>query len=129
MSLATSRPIAFIPTQQPEAARQFYEHTLGLTFVTDNDFAIVFHVGPEQPIMLRIVRARGFAPAAHTVFGWAVENIEQTVDDLVARGIQFLRIGYFEQDERGIWSAPDESRIAWFKDPDGNTLSVSQHPK
>ena len=128
MSLAITQPIAFIPTQQPEAARHFYEQTLGLTFVTDNDFALVFHVGPKPGIMLRVVRVRDVSPPAHTVFGWAVDNIERTVDDLAARGVQFLRPGYFEQDARGIWSAPDGSRVAWFKDPDGNTLSVSQHP-
>ena len=128
MSLNTSVPISFIPTQQPAAARQFYEHTLGLTFVDDNDFAIVFEVGPEPRSMLRVVRARDFTPAAYTVFGWKVDDVEQAVDDLAARGITFLRIGYFEQDERSIWNAPDGSRIAWFHDPDGNTLSVSQHP-
>jgi len=128
MSLAASAPIAFIPTQQPQAARLFYEHTLGLTFITDNDFAIVFHVGPEPQTMLRIVRTRNFSPAAYTAFGWAVDNIEQAVDDLVAKGITFLRYGYLEQDARNIWNAPDASRIAWFQDPDGNTLSLSLHP-
>lgn len=128
MSLATNSPIAFIPTQQPEAARHFYEQTLGLKFVADNDFAIVFRVGPEPQAMLRIVRARNFVPVSHTIFGWEVENVEQSVDELLGKGIQFLRPGYFEQDARNIWNAPDGSRIAWFQDPDGNTLSISEHP-
>ena len=128
MSLATSAPIAFIPTAKPEEARRFYEQTLGLTFVTDNDFAMVFHVGAQPQTMLRIVRARDFSPAAYTIFGWAVNDIEQSVDELLAQGIVFLRYGYFEQDKRLIWNAPDGSRVAWFKDPDGNTLSISQHP-
>lgn len=128
MSLATSLPIAFIPTQEPEAARKFYEQTVGLKFVTDNDFAIVFRVGPEPQAMLRIVRARGFSPALYTIFGWEVENVEQSVDELLGKGIQFLRYGHFEQDARNIWNAPDGSRIAWFQDPDGNTLSISEHP-
>jgi len=128
MPLTDSLPIAFIPTQKPEAARHFYEHTLGLTFVTDNDFAIVFHVGAQPKTMLRIVHARNFSPAAYTVFGWAVKDVEQTVDELVVKGLSFLRYGHFEQDGRNIWNAPDGSRIAWFLDPDGNTLSISQHP-
>ena len=128
MPLTDSAPIAFIPTQQPEAARTFYEQTLGLSFVTDNDFAIVFLVGQNPQVMLRIVRARNFTPASYTVFGWAVADVERMVDELGAKGIKFLRYGHFQQDERGIWDAPDGSRIAWFQDPDGNTLSISQHP-
>lgn len=129
MSLATAQPIAFIPTLQPEVARHFYEDTLGLTFVTDNDFAIVFHVGQKPQIMLRIVRVRDFTPPAHTVFGWAVDDIARTVDDLAASGIQFLRYSYFQQDERGIWSAPDDSALPGSRtrtaipSPSPNTLS------
>ena len=128
MSLGSSPPIAFVPTGQPEAARLFYEQTLGLNFITDNDFAIVFHVGAHPQTMLRVVRTRNFSPAAHTVFGWAVEDLKQAVDELATKGVTFLRYNHFEQDQRNIWNAPDGSRVAWFKDPDGTTLSISQHP-
>lgn len=126
MSLATSPPIGFIPTQNPEAAREFYEQLLGLRFVTDNDFAMVFHVGPEPGMMLRIVRAPSFTPATYTAFGWIVDDLKRTIDDLAAKGIRFSRYPYFQQDEHGIWNAPDGTSVAWFQDPDGNTLSLSQ---
>jgi catechol 2,3-dioxygenase-like lactoylglutathione lyase family enzyme len=129
MSLARHAPIAFIPTNNPEAARIFYEHTLGLTFVSDDTFALVFRVGPTQT-MLRIVRTGDacFTPAAFTIFGWEVEDINATIAELTAKGVEFLRYGFFPQDEAGVWNAPDGSQIAWFKDPDGNTLSLSHHP-
>ena len=68
-----------------------------------------------------------FTPSSHTVFGWEVENIERSIDELIAKGTTFLRYGYLEQDERGIWYAPGRAKIAWFQDPDGNNLSLSQH--
>lgn len=127
MSLTTSRTIGFIPTSDAEAARVFYNDVLGITFVADDQFALIFRVGPEPGTMLRVVRAPGFTPAPFTIFGWEVDDIQAAVNDLNKRGIKFLRFGFFEQDEQGVWSSPDGSRIAWFKDPDGNTLSISQH--
>ena len=128
MTLAVSKPIGFIPTQKPKEARHFYEEVLGLTFETDNDFAIVFRSGPAPGMMLRLVRTPSFTPASYTAFGWYVHHLEEAIDALAAKGVTFERYGYFKQDERGIWNAPDGTRIAWFKDPDGNTLSISQYP-
>jgi len=131
MSLATNAPIGFIPTQKPEEARRFYEHTLGLTFVDDDDFAIVFRVGPGsdagEGTMLRVVRAAHFAPLPFTIFGWEVSDMETRIDELAAAGVSFLRFSFVEQDERGIWHTANGNAVAWFKDPDGNTLSVSKH--
>lgn len=126
MSLQSLAPIAFVPTRNAEAARRFYESTLGLTFVTDDNFAMVFRVGQAQTI-LRIVRAPEFQPLPFTLLGWEVPDIEATVDELQAKGVEFLRFSFFEQDERGIWRAPNGDTVAWFKDPDGNTLSLSKH--
>jgi len=126
MPLATLSPIAFIPTNNPEAARTFYETTLGLTFVSDDNFALVFRIGPTQT-MLRVVRTGAFTPAQFTIFGWESPNVAADVQALTARGINFLRFGYFEQDALGIWTAPNGNKVAWFKDPDGNTLSLSSH--
>ena len=126
MPLATLSPIAFIPTNNPEAARTFYETTLGLTFVSDDNFALVFRIGPTNT-MLRIVRTGAFTPAQFTIFGWESPNVAADVQALTARGINFLRFGYFEQDALGIWTAPNGNKVAWFKDPDGNTLSLSSH--
>jgi len=127
MPLTHKTPIAFIPTAKPEAARAFYEHTLGLTFVSDDHFAIVFRVGPTQT-MLRVVRTGDFTPAPFTIFGWEVEDLHATIAALTEKGVEFLRFSFFPQDEAGVWTAPDGSRIAWFKDPDGNTISLSNHP-
>ena len=126
MPLATLSPIACIPTNNPEAARTFYETTLGLTFVSDDNFALVFRVGPTQT-MLRVVRTGAFTPAQFTIFGWESPDVEADVEALTAKGIEFLRFAYFEQDALGIWTAPNGNKVAWFKDPDGNILSLSHH--
>ena len=125
MSLAALQPISFIPTANAEAARRFYEETLGLTFVSDDNFALVFRIG--DGIMLRIIRVGDFTPQPFGIVGWECPDMEATVDTLTARGVTFERFGYFDQDARGIWTAPNGNRVAWFKDPDGNTLSISQH--
>jgi catechol 2,3-dioxygenase-like lactoylglutathione lyase family enzyme len=127
MPLTAHAPIAFIPTAKPEAARAFYEQALGLTFVSDDDFALVFRVGPTQT-MLRVVRTGDFTPAPFTIFGWEVEDIHATVAELATKGVEFLRYDFLQQDESGIWNAPGGPKVAWFKDPDGNTLSLSYHP-
>jgi len=126
MTLTTHDPIAFIPTKNAEAARTFYETTLGLTFESDDNFALVFRVGTSN-MMLRIIRADGFTPQPFGIFGWESPNVEADVKALTAKGIEFLRFGFFEQDTLGIWTAPNGNKVAWFKDPDGNTLSLSSH--
>ena len=78
--------------------------------------------------MLRVVRAGAFTPATYTIFGWETPNIEAAIDDLTPSGLTFERFPFFEQDPRAIWHAPNGAKVAWFKDPDGNTLSLSQHP-
>jgi catechol 2,3-dioxygenase-like lactoylglutathione lyase family enzyme len=128
MSLKNHTPIAFIPTANPAAARTFYEQTLGLTFVSADQFALVFRVGPAQT-MLRVVCAPAdFTPAPFTIFGWEVDDIDATVAELAGKGIEFLRYGFFPQKPNGVWLAPGGAAVAWFKDPDGNTLSLSKHP-
>jgi catechol 2,3-dioxygenase-like lactoylglutathione lyase family enzyme len=127
MHLTHLTPIAFIPTNNPAASRAFYETTLGLTFVSDDNFALVFRVGPAQT-MLRVVRSGPFTPAPFTIFGWEVTDIHATVADLTTSGVELLRFSFLEQDEAGVWTSPDGSKVAWFKDPDGNTLSLSTHP-
>jgi len=115
--------VAFVPTRDPEKARAFYVDTLGLRFVKDDGFALVLDA---NGVMVRIARAE-FTPAPFTILGWQVTGIEGVVKGLVGKGVQFERFGFFEQDELGIWTAPTGDKVAWFKDPDGNVLSVSQH--
>jgi catechol 2,3-dioxygenase-like lactoylglutathione lyase family enzyme len=128
MSLSHAIPTGFIPTANAEAARAFYEGTLGLRFVADERFALVFRLGPEPGTDLRVVRVGSkHQPVEFTIFGWEVETIEKVVDELTAKGVQFRRYPGMEQDERAIWHAPGRAKIAWFQDPDGNTLSIAEH--
>ncbi len=127
MSLAQHAPVAFIPTNNAEAARKFYEETLSLRFISDDQFAMVFRIGPADGIMLRVGRSPKFEPLPFTIFGWEAPDIETTIAELTAKGVEFLRFGFFEQDQHGIWTAPDGTKVAWFKDPDGNILSLSKH--
>ena len=122
--LGTANVIAFIPTTDYEAARSFYEGVLGLRFVRNDGFAMILDA---NGIMLRVAKAApDFKPVAHTILGWEVPDIEAAVATLGQRGVRFEHF-FPQQDARGIWTAPTGDRVAWFKDPDGNTLSVSQH--
>jgi catechol 2,3-dioxygenase-like lactoylglutathione lyase family enzyme len=122
--LGTTEVIAFVPTADSAKARAFYEGVLGLQFISDDGFALVFSA---NGIMLRIIRAQQFTPVQYTILGWQVKQIAEVVAELQKRGVHFERFGFFEQDDLGIWKAPNGDKVAWFKDPDGNVLSVSQH--
>jgi len=116
--------ITFVPTKDSAKARAFYEGLLGLTFVSDDGFALVFNA---NGIMIRVVKAQQFTPVQYTILGWNVTEIEKVVPLLQERGLHFERFGFFKQDDLGIWIAPNGDKVAWFKDPDGNTLSISEH--
>jgi catechol 2,3-dioxygenase-like lactoylglutathione lyase family enzyme len=121
--LGSTNIVAFVPTKDAEKARAFYVDVLGLRFLKDDGFAMVLDA---NGIMVRVARAQ-FTPAQFTILGWQVKNIEKTVAGLQEKGVHFERFGFFEQDALGIWTAPTGDKVAWFKDPDGNVLSVSQH--
>ena len=122
--LTHSPLIAFIPTKDKTRARRFYEKILGLRFISDDDFAIVMDANGT---MVRIVRVDDFTPFPFTILGWQVGDIHKTVADMTGRGLTFTRYAYFEQSPDGVWTAPGGTKVAWFTDPDGNTLSISQH--
>lgn len=122
--LASEKLTAFVCTANPDRARAFYRDTLGLRLISEDHFALVFDSGG---VTLRVSVAKEIVPAKHTVLGWQVKDIRQTVLDLRQAGVSFEIYGFFKQDELGIWTAPSGDQVAWFKDPDGNTLSVSQH--
>jgi catechol 2,3-dioxygenase-like lactoylglutathione lyase family enzyme len=122
--LGTNDVIAFVPTTDSAKARAFYEGVLGLQFISDDGFALVFSA---NAIMLRIIRAQQFTPVQYTILGWQVKQIAEVVAQLQKKGVHFERFGLFEQDDLGIWTAPNGDKVAWFKDPDGNVLSVSEH--
>jgi catechol 2,3-dioxygenase-like lactoylglutathione lyase family enzyme len=121
--LGTARLMAFAATSDAQRARAFYEKTLGLRLVADESFALVFDSNGTQ---LRIQKMQKTQSLPFTVLGWEVRNIEQTLKELRARGVVFERPGFVRQDDLGIWTADDGTKVAWFKDPDGNTLSITQ---
>jgi len=123
--LGATNIVAFVPTQDTDKAKAFYVDVLGLRFVKDDGFAIVLDA---NGIMVRLAKVPPpFAPAQFTILGWQVTDIEKMAAGLQAKGVHFERFGFFEQDALGIWTAPTGDKVAWFKDPDGNILSVSQH--
>jgi len=123
--LGSTNIVAFVPTRDADKARVFYERVLGLRFVNDDGFALVMDA---NGIMIRVARVgKEFTPAQFTILGWQVSEIENMVRALQNKGVHFEIYGFFKQDELGIWTAPTGDKVAWFKDPDGNILSVSQH--
>jgi catechol 2,3-dioxygenase-like lactoylglutathione lyase family enzyme len=122
--IAQNPIIAFIPTKDAVRARAFYEEQLGLRFVSDDSFAVVMDANGT---MVRIARVGEFTPAPFTILGWQVEDIHQAVAEMTSNGLQFTRYSFLEQSEDGVWTAPGGPKVAWFSDPDGNTLSLSQH--
>jgi catechol 2,3-dioxygenase-like lactoylglutathione lyase family enzyme len=122
--LASSKLIGFVPTKDPLTARGFYEGKLGFQFVSDDQFALVMRAGET---MIRIAKAQDFTPAPYTVMGWEVRDIETVVRWLKERGVVFETYPFVQDRELGIWTTPNGNKVAWFKDPDGNVLSVSQH--
>ncbi len=122
--LESASIIGFVPITDPEKSRAFYEGTLGLRFVKDDGFALVFE---SNGTMIRAAKMKEFSPAQYTILGWQVTGIEKVVRTLREKGVHFEVFGFFKQDELGIWTAPTGDKVAWFKDPDGNILSVSEH--
>jgi catechol 2,3-dioxygenase-like lactoylglutathione lyase family enzyme len=116
--------VAFAFTSDPTKAREFYGGTLGLRFISQDSYAVVFEAHGN---MLRVGIVPEVKPARHTILGWEVPDIAAAVRTLVAAGVQFERYEGMGQDELGIWTPPNGDKVAWFKDPDGNVLSLSQH--
>jgi predicted enzyme related to lactoylglutathione lyase len=122
--LASMNMIGFLLTKDYDKARAFYEGNLGFEFVSLDQFALVMQAGKS---MIRIVKMPTFTPLQSTVLGWQVDDIEAIVDWLTKRGVAFEKYPFVQDKERGIWTAPGGSKVAWFKDPDGNVLGVSEH--
>ena len=119
------QPVLFLATANAERSRAFYERALGLTFVADEPPALVFRVGDS---MLRIQKVGQVHAAPYTALGWAVSDIRRTVRDLRAAGVVFERYEGMNQDADGVWHAPSGAFVAWFRDPDGHVLSLTQFP-
>jgi catechol 2,3-dioxygenase-like lactoylglutathione lyase family enzyme len=122
--LESAELVAFVPTRDFEKARSFYEGVLGLKFVTNDGFALVMEANGTT---IRIAKVGKFTPPQFTVLGWKVKGIQKTVSTMEKSGVKFERFPGLEQDALGIWTAPGgAAKVAWFKDPDGNILSVSE---
>jgi catechol 2,3-dioxygenase-like lactoylglutathione lyase family enzyme len=121
--LGSARIVAFIATEDQAKAKAFYRDTLGLRLISEDRFAMAFDVAG---IMLRVTNVQKVVVAPYTVLGWQVDNIAATVKAMVEAGVRFELYEGITQDKLGVWQSPSGARVAWFRDPDGNTLSVTE---
>jgi len=119
--LADKKLKAFIPTTNPQKAKSFYQDVLGFELVSEDGFALQFNCNGTY---LRVTTVQQLTPQPFTVLGWMVTDIEDIINQLTAKGVVFERYGFLEQDANGIWTSPGGTKVAWFKDPDGNLLSL-----
>ncbi|HEX3095282.1 MAG TPA: VOC family protein [Candidatus Angelobacter sp.] len=124
--LASGKLVGFVPTKNSRKAREFYEDKLGFQFVSDDQFALVMQAGES---MIRIVKGAKFTPAQYTVMGWEITDVEAMVKWLNKCGVAFEKYPFVKDQELGICTTPNGDKVAWFKDPDGNVLSLSQHKR
>lgn len=124
--LGSADLIAFVPTRDPAKARRFYKEILGLEFIGEDPFALVFNAHGTTLRIANVSEVKGFRPAPFTIVGWVVTNVSDAAGDLVKKGVPFERFPGMDQDPQGVWQSPSGARVAWFKDPDGNILSITQ---
>ncbi len=117
---------AFLPTVNPELSKQFYRHILGLKLISEDNFALEFE---SKGVILRITIVDKFVPHPFTVLGFKIRDIGTQVKLLSEKGIAFERFSALKQDESGIWTSPGNAKIAWFKDPDKNLISLTEKPQ
>lgn len=119
------KPVLFLATADAKRSRTFYEQVLGLAFIADEPPALVFRTGDS---MLRIQKVEHVQNLPYTALGWDVRDIRSTVRYLQVAGAVFQRFEGLNQDDDNIWNAPSGALVAWFKDPDGHLLSLTQFP-
>lgn len=122
--LNSRQPVSFIATANPDQAQVFYTDVLGLELRESTPFALVFSDGGH---VLRVQIVSDLQPAPYTVHGWQVTDIADEINRLNSKGVEFQRFGQLPQDGLGIWTTPDGHKVAWFTDPSGNTLSLTQY--
>ena len=123
--LRDAKLVAFGAITDSARAANFYVGTLGLSLRYEDDFALVLDANGVE---LRLQKIRALTPAGFTTLGWEVRDVDAVATTLEEQGISLERYRWLEQDARGVWQAPSGARIAWFRDPDGNLLSVAQYP-
>lgn len=124
--LGSAKLVAFVPTRDPLKARRFYERALGLRLVREEQYAIVFSAHGVTLRLADVSSVPNFKPAAFTILGWQVASAQKTVRALSRKGIKFERFPGMKQDRLKIWQSPSGAQVAWFKDPDGNILSITE---
>jgi catechol 2,3-dioxygenase-like lactoylglutathione lyase family enzyme len=122
--LTAGKMIGFIPTTDYDKARAFYEGKLGFEFISLDQFALVMSAGGH---MIRIVKLPNFTPLQATILGWQVGDIAAVAIWLAERGVTLEKYPFVQDQKLGIWTTPNGDKVAWFKDPDANILSISQH--
>lgn len=120
----TAKLVGFVPTNDYGKAREFYEGKLGMEFVSLDQFALVMRVGGH---MVRIVKMPNFTPLQGTILGWEVPDAKAAAMWLKSRGVALEKYPFVKDQELGIWDSPGGDKVGWFKDPDGNVLSISEH--
>jgi len=124
--LNKSQLVNFIATSRSKEAKEFYANILRLTFVSDDEFALVFEVNNT---ILRIQKVADVRPHPYTVLGFAVKDIRKEVAELSEKGVRCIRYPGMNQDDAGIWLSSSRAKVAWFADPDGNILSLTELSK
>jgi catechol 2,3-dioxygenase-like lactoylglutathione lyase family enzyme len=122
--LGSGKMVGFVPTTDYDKARAFYEGKLGFEFMSLDQYALVMRVGGH---MVRIAKVPNFKPLQGTILGWEVKNIQEVATWLKDRGVPPEKYPFVQDQTLGIWTTPNGDKVAWFKDPDGNILSISQH--
>jgi catechol 2,3-dioxygenase-like lactoylglutathione lyase family enzyme len=122
--LASGKLIGFIPTTDYDRSRAFYEGKLGCTFISLDQFAMVLDLGGS---MIRVVKIPNSTPSHATILGWQVTDVRSVAQWLTSRGVELEKYPFVEDKELGVWVTPAGNSVAWFKDPDGNVLSISSH--
>jgi len=122
-AFGTHKVVAFAATSRPAMARSFYRDVLGLRLVSEDEFALAFDA---RGTMLRVSIVKEVVPAGYTVLGWQVSDIVAAAKRLQKVGVRLQRYPGMSHDEQGVWTSPSGARVGWFKDPDGNTLSITQ---
>jgi predicted enzyme related to lactoylglutathione lyase len=114
---------AFVPTTNPKRAKKFYNDLLGLTLMSEDDYALEFDANGT---ILRVTFVQELTPQSFTVLGWNVPDINEVIKLLNLKGIECNKYNFLEQDKSGVWKSPGGSKVAWFNDPDGNVLSLTE---
>ena len=123
--LAEGKMVGFVPTKDYEKSRAFYTGKLGFDFISLDQYALVMSVGGHK---IRIAKVPNFTPLQGTILGWEVQDIQGVAIWLRERGVTLEKYPFVQDRDLGIWTTPSGDKVAWFKDPDGNILSIAQHP-